>query len=502
MGHFLRHTVGGVLAAALLIAGAPAAAAGSAGQRPWMAAALVSSTMKCEPAAARVLGTEPFTASHETANAERMIAGVKVVGHPVLLAQLAALLPHDFKLDESKLGSCRTVDCVAEAAFGRGVGARMLQLISRFGYNASPFQATGVAAPSAQQLDELIAALDELPESVVRADRSSSLPILFASAASNDHIGRTPLIASGGHGVRIYALWCKLTRDERKGALLHEIAHNIFSARSESDQSFRRSWLASSGWSSPGSRAHQETLSQYAATSAGEDFAESFVAYRYAARQLKATSPSRYAFLRDRVFQGVEYTTGCPRAGARLAATDAAELPTVSQAGPTADCFARAVATLGANAEARRRDVVSSCLARHVVIRTIGGNQQAFVPLDMPALVGPATSTGSFGRDANDAAAASVTSAIHRYLVTGFGSYVSSPRGATADHCRPSASTYTFYKSAPRPNASDAFFELSNDVALRRHSARLCETLVSQGVEPASASPAQIEAAVAHYLAV
>jgi hypothetical protein len=50
-----------------------------------------------------------------------------------------------------------------------------------------------------------------------------------------------------------------------------------------------------------------EWISMYAMTNSHEDFAETFNAYRFAPERLKATSLSRYDFMKKHVFEEIEY---------------------------------------------------------------------------------------------------------------------------------------------------------------------------------------------------
>ena len=49
-------------------------------------------------------------------------------------------------------------------------------------------------------------------------------------------------------------------------------------------------------------------ISVYAQTNPFEDFAETYALYRLDPTRLKALSSARYTYMRDRVFDGIEYT--------------------------------------------------------------------------------------------------------------------------------------------------------------------------------------------------
>ena len=99
--------------------------------------------------------------------------------------------------------------------------------------------------------------------------------------------------------------------------VIHEIGHRAdkkgFEIIAESDK-----WLAISGFRVVHNGdnyfkiyVHQyfrTSVSLYGNTNPREDFAESYTKYRLDPKGLKSKSPERYNFMRDFVFDGIEYT--------------------------------------------------------------------------------------------------------------------------------------------------------------------------------------------------
>jgi hypothetical protein len=254
------------------------------------------------------------------------IAGVELVDDPQALDALEILLGSP---DAANIGGrlppgCRTAECAADVIFGRGAGTRLLFILQRFGYNASPF-ATRAAQPwTAAQLDEIISIFETVPRSLFDGARARARPlILVATPPATEAVIE---LGNGDDGIRLASIWSILERPARRGVLLHELAHNLLTemagrSRSEAMPASFLEWAAIT--------AKGERISQYASRSPAEDFAETFVAYLRTPVDLRAVSAERFEFMRRQVFRDAPVR----EAGARVQLVDAS----TTDGAPTTD---------------------------------------------------------------------------------------------------------------------------------------------------------------------
>jgi hypothetical protein len=92
---------------------------------------------------------------------------------------------------------------------------------------------------------------------------------------------------------------------ERIGAFTHEFGHVL--AGELGLTSGKNGFSSLNSWESEGALNYEEFVSTYATTENGEDFAESFTAYRYNPLALKKVAPKKYEYLKVNLFQGIEY---------------------------------------------------------------------------------------------------------------------------------------------------------------------------------------------------
>lgn len=117
--------------------------------------------------------------------------------------------------------------------------------------------------------------------------------------------------------IEVFDLWSEQPADEMRMTIVHELGHVI---AGEKDLDESPEWLQASGWIiKPGSKSNDKTNgneyrlnshelpSEYAKTNPAEDLAESVVAYRYNSKNFKRKSPSRYKFIKEKIFNGVEF---------------------------------------------------------------------------------------------------------------------------------------------------------------------------------------------------
>lgn len=245
------------------------------------------------------------------------VAGYSLKSQPRLLVRaLRTLAPLEGKVARSAADPvCRQIRCAALSLFGADAG-RLLHMLLRFGYNGSPYAASGATAWTRSELDVVLAAMGDLPPNTLPFSPSPRLMV------HEDHLSplnRIPLkqrpnilplaMSSDEAGVRVADAWDGLSQPERRAVLFHELAHE-FAANRGGRFDWRGLWLeAATRDAAWGRKIGHPTgsVSIYGETGIDEDFAESATAYRYAPRLLALRAPHRYDFLREWMFDGLEY---------------------------------------------------------------------------------------------------------------------------------------------------------------------------------------------------
>ncbi len=218
---------------------------------------------------------------------------------------------------------CTDVICAAKEIFGPKVGPRLLYLLGKYGMNASPIPFGETAVPwNHEELEPVIAAFENLPPGL--------LPILDSKKLARYKWGSTlPNYAelekkepsqcvAANSGMEFFDCHFRKEKWLQEQHAFHEVSHYIGIEFSLHDW---ESWLKLSKWeetTQPNGIIGFNTnwkaglpkcfVSKYAQANPKEDFAESMVAYRYNPQILKANCPAKYDFLKDLVFDGIEYT--------------------------------------------------------------------------------------------------------------------------------------------------------------------------------------------------
>jgi hypothetical protein len=198
-----------------------------------------------------------------------------------LFDKLTTYSDYDAKEHPSKqrtfTSSCEKVLCAAAELLGKKVGVQSLFALSRFGYNTSPYTHDEVVAWKPEQLDTVLLGLNSFPP--------SSLPI-----EANHPLNHLKKGVGDGHTianavVTVFDAWDKLAPEQRIMAIAHEVGHNFAAHAGNVDES--KTWLKFSDWHEqpvltiagvvrgwePAKK--DATVSLYAQSDPGEDFAES-----------------------------------------------------------------------------------------------------------------------------------------------------------------------------------------------------------------------------------
>ncbi len=215
------------------------------------------------------------------------------------------------------LSKCAKVRCALDALYGKAEAPRMIYLLDKFGLNSakeafSPgFVGESFKNWEAEELDDAVMSLSDMPPAMKAGYSNKQYNRRKIMRAELDGGGAT----LADSRMTFNDFWGWQAPELRRTTTLHEFAHN-FAHRFGIDKS--ELWLNFSGWAEETidgkkqfvSRKPEALVSQYAASSPDEDFAESVTAYRYNPTALRAASPQKYAFIKEVVFDGHEYRRG------------------------------------------------------------------------------------------------------------------------------------------------------------------------------------------------
>lgn len=231
----------------------------------------------------------------------------------------------DLKTEFSIPETCRSVLCAVEAIWGNDRGLRILYLLARYGYNASDLAFQFSEAMELDELEDVIEGVRDMP---LKAYPASDLfkPLYRADQDLEKHYS---FGACSNAVIMLFSRWAELSPSLRQMVVFHELAHSV-SYTEKPTLDATQEWLELGAWHSRRSRGRLPSptaptwkthldpshwISGYAGRNPSEDFAESVVAYRYTPARLRSLSPKKYRYIRDRVFQGLEFTSerDCPQ---------------------------------------------------------------------------------------------------------------------------------------------------------------------------------------------
>jgi len=257
--------------------------------------------------------------------ADARVIGIDFVAQPAPLIaafrQITRLAPRSGAGvgDRVPVG-CHDVLCASRAIFGNEAGPRLLLIAAAYHFNASSLGETSSESWSAEDLDRLIAAFDDMPRGffplaggeyralVHRDDETWWSP---APTLAFEVVARA---GNGQPGIMIEDGWARAGDDERRVVLIHEVAHEFTRVQGRGWQTAWRQAAEADAEDATGT-SKPAVASAYAERNLDEDFAESVAAYRYIAPLLKRRAPHRYALLKDWVFKGAEYGSARACAG-------------------------------------------------------------------------------------------------------------------------------------------------------------------------------------------
>jgi hypothetical protein len=220
----------------------------------------------------------------------------------------------DPKNQKTFTSTCKKVECAVKEIFGPKTGVQLLFMQRKFGMNGSHITRANRSSWKSSELDTVLLSLSDFPEGVLPAEADRPL--------THFKRGYLPMYASenviANASIEVFDLWDSQSPEEKRYALVHELGHNL-GGMSGADDS--KKWLNMSGWvqqtkvvdgqkeTEYKATKPESIISKYGLTNNAEDFAETVSAYRYNPQRLKSVSPEKYNFVKEVIFDNVEYTS-------------------------------------------------------------------------------------------------------------------------------------------------------------------------------------------------
>lgn len=203
--------------------------------------------------------------------------------------------------------SCKKVLCAVKKIFGEKIGPKILFLKKKHGLNGSELSFQNSSRLTPNELDRMIRAVEDFPDLTFPLEKNKRFT----------KFKRGYSLASNGEGVvanaqiTFFDRWSELGSDEMmEYTVFHELGHYIGNELELDDSS---EWRSLSGWVEKNgewrSLEKNKIISKYGQTNPAEDFAESVVTYRYNPDLLKFISPEKYRYIKETVFNGLEFTS-------------------------------------------------------------------------------------------------------------------------------------------------------------------------------------------------
>lgn len=248
-------------------------------------------------------------------------------GKQKIKAAFRDLLPPDAGVPSTdKYKACEDDLCRAKAAFGDAEGVQLLYLRLRYNINSSHYATPRADVATRANLDRILSSvLDYPPFFFPLSDRQIFIAkfkrgYMIPETQPEKVMGEVQAFAVGRSHVFLYDFWEKQDSEAlQEYTLSHELAHIVaaeLGGRQGNRPDLSSQWLEIGGWKLQGlsdwvfdQEKMREFPSVYSFTNPQEDFAESVVAYRYRARELYKRSPERYRYIKEVLFQGIEFTS-------------------------------------------------------------------------------------------------------------------------------------------------------------------------------------------------
>lgn len=201
--------------------------------------------------------------------------------------------------------SCQKVLCAVDKIWGQYLGRKLLYLNLEFGFNGSEYLFPNAGRYTDQELDDVLLTLMDMPAFMMPMFKNQMLK--KSTVEDEETVGDNYVLANAT--ITVFPVWTRVPSGLRYQTLAHELGHNL---KFRLTRALDQEWNALSSWVKLGEEWQADVFnscfaSKYSMKSPGEDFAEVASAYRYNGRALRKQCEPKYNFMRDHVFNGVEY---------------------------------------------------------------------------------------------------------------------------------------------------------------------------------------------------
>jgi len=244
----------------------------------------------------------------------KKINGIQFVGEDPYLLQLFSQIhtpaPYRKIPTPNFKSNCTQVLCAMQEIYGKKQGLQLLYMKAKFGYNGSDKVVRDSSPWKDSELDDVLTMFSNYPSSFFPIDEGRQF-VHFKRGRSR---GEDNTIADAM--VEVFDTWNEQPKALRQATLFHELGHNL---SDEGNKDMSSEWLSLSKWTAKTTLVKGDpqvswsmgdksaAVSRYGEKNPGEDFAETVVAYRFNAQRLKAQQPQKYEYMKNRVFDGIEY---------------------------------------------------------------------------------------------------------------------------------------------------------------------------------------------------
>lgn len=209
-------------------------------------------------------------------------------------------LKNVFSLEKySDNSACKDVLCASKKIFGENKGPKILWAYLKYGITLSSFVDVNGDPEGFDEdtIDAIIMALKITPVHLQEATTQGAIFYRFLKGQTLAIYGQNNGIIANAFG-SVFDAIDKYSTAEKIYIFTHELGHRAEGYKSQHLEK-------SDEWKSISKS--DNAVSLYSKTSATEDFAETYALYRLNGKRLKETSPLKYKFMKERVFEGTEY---------------------------------------------------------------------------------------------------------------------------------------------------------------------------------------------------
>ncbi|UXR65378.1 hypothetical protein EZJ49_03815 [Bdellovibrio bacteriovorus] len=216
---------------------------------------------------------------------------------------------------ENARRKCHSVRCALTMIMGRSESLKALYLLDKYRLNVAPMKYYGAGYFKDRDLDIILETMALVPPHLLPLSDIKQLTHAGPKSTQEENV-------YADSSMQFYDFWDTESTDMKKYLLFHEIAHN-WSDVVATDLDESQAWLNITGWEKiasfmmvdwkhphRGDFGYKSWVSQYASINSWEDFAESVSAYRFNPEKLLQASPSRYQFIKSKIFGNIEFRNG------------------------------------------------------------------------------------------------------------------------------------------------------------------------------------------------